>query len=127
VSDMPSESSSRPKRSPAFVAVKWYSLALALMFLAYGGLKIVLGALDRDYSAFPRATIFLLVGLVLSAVCVAYRDGKHWGWYGLVVLNGIVLLLALIGITNVYNLPFLILSAAALALLFSRPLKAEIR
>jgi len=121
---------SRPVEEPqprnwAFLGVKWYGYVFALMFLLYGGLKLVLGALDRDYTDTPKFIIFLLAGLVLLGLTMAFRDFKKWGWYGLVVLNGLVVITALFSITDFYNLPFLILSLAVLGALFSPVVRGE--
>lgn len=112
-------------RNWLFWGVKWYGYVIAAMFLLYGGLKLVLGALDRDYKDVPTNVIFLLAGLVLFGIALAFRDRKTLGWYCLVGLNGLVVLVAAVTITNMYSIPYLILSGAALAALFSKVVKGE--
>jgi hypothetical protein len=113
-------------RFRAFVIVKWYGYIISLMFILFGGVKLILGALDRDYSDAPTYVISLIEGLILLGLTMGFRDRKKWGWYGMVGMNGLFVLTALIGIGQLYNFPFLILSIAALLLLFSRAVKDEI-
>lgn len=119
-------STTEPLAPLMFRIVKWYGYIFALMFLLYGGLKLVLGALDRDYSDAPKYMITILEGVLLLGLCLAFRDRKRWGWYGLVGLNGLIALLALVTINQVYSIPYLVLSGGALALLFSPTVKEEI-
>jgi hypothetical protein len=109
-----------------FVVAKWYSYIFAMTFLLFGGVNIILGVLDRDYSNTPQSLVFLIVGVVLITICVGFRDKKHWGWYGLIAVNGLVVLGALIGYGDTLNLVFLILSLVCLGLLFAPGTKAEI-
>ncbi len=109
-----------------YLLAKWYGYVFAAFFLLYGGVNIVLGILDRDYSNTPQSLVFLVVGVVLVTICVAYRDLKAWGWYGLVTVNGLVVIWALVGYSELLNLVYLLLSVAALGLLFARRTKARI-
>ena len=109
-----------------FLLVKWYNYIFAMFFLLYGGVNIILGVLDRDYSVVPPSLAFLILGIVLMTICVVDRDRKSWGWYGLVGLNGLVALWCLIGYAETLNLVFLLLSLSCLALLLMPQTKAEI-
>lgn len=86
--------------------------------MLYGGVKIILGALDRQYDGIGQFGLILLVGIVIFAVVFGYREARSWGWYGLVTINVLVVIMTLLGLSDPYNLIFLILSAAALGLLF---------
>ncbi len=109
-----------------FRTVKWYCYIFSLMFLFYGGVTIILDFLDHKYDNLAGPFIFLLVGVILINICFAYRDKRRWGWYGLVVVNGLVVLLSLFGLGNIMNIVLLVLSAVMLALLFLPQTKAEI-
>lgn len=114
------------KKPWTFSVAKWYGYAFSLTFLLYGGVKIILGILDRDYSDVTQPFIFVLVGVVLMNMCFAFREGKNWGWYGLVGMNALSVLLAVFGLRESLNMVVLATSLAALAALFAPPTKAEI-
>ena len=100
-----------------FSVVKWYGYVFALTFVLYGGVQLVLGFMDRDYEEFEQKFIFLILGVILLTVCYAFRDLKNWGWYGMVAINGLIVLLALIGLGSVYNIILMVLSLAAIGAL----------
>jgi len=116
-----------PQTRPlTFLLAKWYGYIFSAMFVLYGGVKIILGILDRDYSDFSQSVIFLLAGVLMATICIAFRDLKHWGWYGLIVINGLVVLAALFGLGETLNLVLLVLSGATLAALFAPTTKSQI-
>ncbi len=102
-----------------FTVAKWYGYIFSIMFILYGGVKILLGFLDRNYEGVSTPFVFLLAGIVMITLCFAYRDNRPWGWYGLVVLNGLVVVLALFGLREAMNIVFLVLSLGALGALLS--------
>ena len=108
-----------------FLLVKWYGYIFSLSFLLYGGGNIILGVLDRDHSQTPISLVFLIVGVILMAICVAYRDHRPWGWYGMVLVNGLVAILCLFGYSETLNLIFLLSSLGCLSLLFTPRIRAE--
>jgi hypothetical protein len=108
----------RDARRPwPFLVAKWYGYVLSWMFLLYGGVMLVLGFLDRNYKDFGQYLVFLVVGGVLLSVCIGYRDGRVWGWYGLVVISGLVAIGALFDPGNYLNIIILVASLAALGAL----------
>ena len=107
------------RRPASFILVKWYGYVFSLFFLLYGGVNIILGVLDRDYSQTPTSLVFLIVGIILMTICIAFRDRKPWGWYGMVVVNGVVAIWCLFGYSEPLNLIFLVASAGCLSLLFT--------
>jgi len=120
-------SGSVSERPPfSFLAAKWYNYIFALVFLLYGGVSLILGVLDRDYSQTGKLLVFLAVGIVLAMIALAFRDRRVWGWYGLVSIQGLVILLGLLHPTNPYNWILIVLSAISLFLLWSPRTKGEI-
>jgi len=113
-------------RPLTFLVTKWYGYIFSSFFLLYGGVNIVLGFLDRDYTNTPKSLVFLIVGIILITTCIAFRDRKVWGWYGLVGVNGMVVIGSLIGYSEGLNLLYLVLSLICLLLLFTPRTKAEI-
>ncbi|MEW5795728.1 MAG: hypothetical protein AB1772_05145 [Candidatus Zixiibacteriota bacterium] len=120
-------SESSTARAPwSFLVAKWYGYILALVFMLYGGVSIILGILDRDYTETGKFLVFLLIGIVLVTIVVGFRDRKRWGWYGLIGLHGLVVVLALFNPGNPYNWLLIVLSAGSLGLLFAKTTKGEI-
>lgn len=104
----------------------WWGYIFAAMYLLYGGVSIILAILDRQYGDMGKPIIFLILGVLLIIVAMAYRDNKSWGWYGLVALNGAIVVLALLGLAHIENIVLLILGIAALAALFSPATKGYV-
>ncbi len=52
------------QRPTTFVLVKWYGYVFSLFFLLYGGVNIILGVLDRDYTQTPKSLVFLIIGII---------------------------------------------------------------
>jgi riboflavin transporter FmnP len=115
---------SEDDRPLAFKAVSWYAHIFAGMFILYGGVKMILSFLDHQYQEIGQWALFLILGLILIVPAVAYKNLKSWSWYGLVVINALVALVALTGITNPYNAAWLVLSLGVLALLFISPARS---
>jgi hypothetical protein len=107
------------------VAVKWYGYVFSTFFLLYGGVNIILGVLDRDYGQTPTSLVFLIVGIILMSVVVGYRDGRRWGWYGMVAIHGVVAIWCLIGYSQSLNFIFLAGSLGCMALLFTPRIRSE--
>jgi hypothetical protein len=109
-----------------YIATKWWGYVLCAMYLLYGGVKVILGFLDRAYGDLSAPLASLIIGLAVAIVMVAYRDRKGWGWYGLVTLNVLVILLAVFQLSFVGNIVLLILGLVALAALFAPATKSHI-
>ncbi|MEW6412438.1 MAG: hypothetical protein AB1483_08195 [Candidatus Zixiibacteriota bacterium] len=97
----------------------WYGFIFAAIFLLYGGVKIILGFLDRNYADMVTPILFLVLGLILIAVAFAYKEQKAWGWYGLIVVNCLVVITAAAGIRHYENIILLIISGVVLYSLFA--------
>ena len=108
-----------------FVLAKWYGYVFAIFYLAYGGVKIVLGVLDRNYNDMTQPFIFLLMGIVLIAVALAFSDERRWGWYGLVGLNVLVVLGSLFSLGHPESYGLIVLALGALGVLFAPATKQQ--
>ncbi len=97
----------------------WWGFGFAAVFLLYGAVSMVLGFLDRKYADMAAPFLFLMIGAVLMYLAWAFRELRMWGWYGQVGVNGLIILLALIGFRHTANLVLLVLAAVALVLLLS--------
>jgi hypothetical protein len=97
---------------------------MAAVYLIYGGIKIVLAMLDRNYAGLGTPIISVAVGVLLVAVAYAYRDRKMFGWYGLVGINGLVILLSVFSMKEYGAIVLLVLSVVALVVLFSPTTKS---
>ena len=107
------------RRPLAFRLAGLYGYIFAIMFLLYGAVNIVLGFLDHNYTDIGKPVAILIMGLVFLAPVIAYYELKTWGYWGLVVLNGLVVVGALVNISQHYNIVPLVLSGAALYFLLS--------
>jgi lysylphosphatidylglycerol synthetase-like protein (DUF2156 family) len=110
----------RPVR---FKLAYWWSFGFAAVFLLYGAVTLVLGFLDRQYGGLAEPFGFLLIGILLITVAYGLRSRKGWAWYGAIVINGLIIVLAAIGFRHYANLIILVLAAAALVLLLSSDTK----
>ena len=99
----------------------WYGMLFSVCFLIYGGVKIVLSILDRNYSDLGTPIIFTVVGLVLISIAIAYRSSRKWGWYGLIAVNALVIVAVIVAYTHYIDGILLVLSSAALVFLLVRP------
>ncbi|MEW5994068.1 MAG: hypothetical protein AB1744_06695 [Candidatus Zixiibacteriota bacterium] len=97
----------------------WYAFIFSAMFVLYGGIKVILSILDRSYADLGKPIIFGLLGLLLITVAFAFKEQKPWSWYGLIGIFGLVILIALLGLSNAYNVAILILTLAALGALIA--------
>ncbi len=101
----------------------WHGFAFAGVFLLYGGVTIILDILDRNYDNLIQPILFAILGLILISVVFAYKEGKTWGWYGLVVINCLIIIGCLFGLKRYENIVLFVLSAAALYMLFASSTK----
>ncbi len=97
----------------------WWGFGFSAVFLLYGAVSLVLGFLDRKYAELSQPFLFLMIGAVLMYLAYAYRELKIWGWYGQVAVNGLIVILAVVGFRHTANIVLLVLAAAALVLLLS--------
>ncbi|MFQ5453619.1 MAG: hypothetical protein ACE5D6_05480, partial [Candidatus Zixiibacteriota bacterium] len=67
-----------------FKIAKWHGFIFSLIFLVYGGVKLILSFLDRNYNELGEPIIFCIIGLILISFAFAYNELKSWGWYGMI-------------------------------------------
>ncbi len=114
------------ERPPAgFLILKWWGYIFSASFLLYGGVNIILGVLDRNHSQTPTSLVFLCLGIMLISISIAFRERRRWGWYGMVVVHGLVVIWSLIGYSEGLNFIFLVASLACLGLLFTNQIRPE--
>ena len=101
----------------------WYGFILSGMFLLYGGVQIVLSFLDRNYSSIGQLIFYTIVGLILITFALAYKELKQWGWYGLIAINGLVVVLGLIGFQKYENIILLVISVGVIISLLAKSTK----
>ena len=104
----------------------WWAFGLATVFMLYGGVSIVLGFLDHNFKDISQPMIFLLLGIILLIIAYAYKGLKPWGWYAQIVINGLIILGAIIGYAQYENIILLILAAGVMVTLFSSDIKAQL-
>ncbi len=101
-----------------------YGFVFALFFLIYGGVKVILAFMDHNYETLRDPILFTIVGIILIALAMAFRDLKNWGRYGLIVVNSLVVIVASFAITRPENMALLLLSGLSLYGLFAPATKA---
>jgi hypothetical protein len=108
----------KSERPMTFKLAGWWGFIFSSIFLIYGGVQIVLGILDNNYKDLNQSIIFALLGIILIAFCFAYVELRRWGWYGLIAVNGLTVLMAIWKI-NIFESIFLLAIAvgALIALL----------
>lgn len=104
-------SDSSTKRPLSFQLARWHGFVFSSIFLIYGGVKIVLSILDRNYTDIAQPIIFAILGAILIAFAFAYSERLSWGWYGLVVLNALVIIASLFDYTRITDIALLAINA----------------
>jgi hypothetical protein len=109
-----------------YLVTKWYNFIFAAIFIVYGSVKIILSILDRNYETVTTSVFFLLLGIILISIWLAYREYKMWGWWGLIGMNAVVIVLALWNITMIGNIILLFLSLVTILLMLAPTTKAYV-
>ena len=111
------------QRPLSFLISLWHGYVIAGIFLLYGGVKIVLSFLDHDFSDMASLIMFVALGLILLMIALSYNEGKKIGWYGLITLNGLIVISTLINYAILESIIILIFSVVVLLLLFKSDTK----
>ena len=119
-------SGKKVKQPLFFNLAKWYGYVFAIVFILYGGVEIILGFMDHNYQDFASYIIFLLLGLILLIIVIAYRDLKIWGWYSMIILYILIIILTLFQIKRAESIVLLVLSMASVYFLLSPDTKGFI-
>lgn len=117
----------KPNRPVTYKIAYYYDLIFAGIFIVYGAVKIILGILDRMYADIALPVLSLLIGVIFMSLTLAFKDLKKWGWYGLIVINALVIILALFDIGRYENVILMLLSAIALFALFSSSVRSSLK
>ena len=104
-----------------FKLAGWYGLVLAGLFLLYGGVKLVLSFLDHNYDDMSQPVVFLFIGLGLLIPVLGFRELKKWGYWGMIGINVLVVVLALFDTGYYENVVLMVFSLAALSTLLAPP------
>jgi len=110
-------SDSSTKRPLSFQIARWHGFVFSSIFLIYGGVKIVLSILDRNYADIGQPIIFAIIGAILIAFAIAYSERLSWGWYGLVGLNALVIIATLFDYARISDI--VLIAINAVIMLFS--------
>ena len=97
----------------------WYGYIISGIFLLYGGVQIVLSILDRNYGKMGEMILFAIIGLILLMTVLAFGEHKKFGWYGMIAMNSLIIILSLFGNWQYDQIILLLLSAISMFMLFS--------
>lgn len=112
--------SDKMKDTPfSFKIAAIHGLIFTGIFILYGLVKVVLSFMDRDYSNIKNYILLAVIGLALISIVKAYWDRKKWGWYGLLGLNGLIILNVMIDYRSVEDLVILFASLGAVYFLLT--------
>ncbi len=111
-------------RPLTFKLANWWGFIFAGMYLLYGVVKIILSFLDRNYDSMASPIGFAIIGAILMGLAYGFRESKKWGWFGLIGINGLVVILSIINVTRFEYAVLLVISAGALYALFAPQTKA---
>jgi len=111
------EKATSPPRPLPFIVAKWYGYVFSTMFLLYGGVKMIFGWLDHDFSNYGSYAIFFAFGSLFMMISFAFRDQKSWGWYGLTAFSSIASVWSLFTLSREGSLALLVLSIFGLVAL----------
>ncbi len=106
------------ERPLSFLISLWHGYIISGIFLLYGGVKIVLSFLDRDFSEMGQLIVFAVLGLLLLMIVLAYDDCKKFGWYGLIGMNVVIIVSALLNYQILESIIILLFSAVSLYLMY---------
>lgn len=111
-------------RPVTYILAQWYAYVFAAMFILYGAVTLILAVLDRNYGDLMTPLILLVAGILLVIAALGYRDLRHWGWFALVAVHGLVVLRALFSLSQVDFVVLAVLSLATLVCLFALPTRS---
>ena len=108
-------------RPVTYILAQWYAYVFAAMFVLYGAVSLILAVLDRNYGDLMTPLVLLVAGILLVIAALGYRDLRHWGWFALVAVHGLVVLRAMFTLSQVDYIVLAVLSLVTLICLFAAP------
>lgn len=108
-------------RPITYKLAQWYAYIFAATFVLYGAVSLILAVLDRNYADLMTPLVLLVAGILLVVVALGYRDLRHWGWFALVAVHGLVVIRALFSLTQIDYVILALLSLISLVCLFAPP------
>lgn len=109
----------KSNRPLTYRIAQWHGFIFAGVFLLYGGVTVILDTLDRNYDNLSQPILFGLLGAILISFAFAYKEMKRWGWYALVFVNSLVVIIGLLDLQQYENIVLVLFSAVALYALFA--------
>ena len=103
--------------------IGWFGIILACTYLVFGIVNIVLSILDRSYANFGDNLVIIIYGIPILAASIAFKNGKRQGWYGLMIIFALFVIMAIAHLNNVYNIAIGIISAALLIAMLTPRIK----
>lgn len=83
----------------SFRLSKWWGYAFSIMFLLYGGFRILFSVLDREAQAHAGQSTNILepllivgIGVLLFMIVYEFSQGKKWSWATLLFVNVAIVL-----------------------------------
>ncbi len=98
--------------------IGWFGIALSLTYIIWSVVSIILSILDRTYASFGENLIILIYGTPILILSSGFRNKQRWGWYGLAVVLGFVVIWSLFTFKDIYGLIWGILALGALIGIF---------
>jgi hypothetical protein len=83
--------------------IGWFGVILSATYLLYGIIGTVLTILDRTYKDIDRNIVMIMYGIPILVVSMGFKDLQKWGWYGLLIVMGLVILWSAFHLSDVYE------------------------
>jgi len=107
----------------AVKVIGWFGIIFACTYLLWGVVGGILSILDRTYKDIDQNIVFIMYGVIIIIVSIAFKNMKKWGWYGLTLLLAFFIIWTLFSYVDIYGIIWGILSLAALIGILSSPVR----
>jgi amino acid permease len=82
--------------------IGWFGIVLAITYLLYGVISIILSILDRTYQDIGLNVLSLMYGLPILIISIGFRNLQRWGWIGFAAILAFMVIWSGLHITDVY-------------------------
>jgi hypothetical protein len=93
--------------------IAWFGIALALTYLIWGIVSIILSMLDRSYKDLGDNIVIILYGVPVMAASIGFKSGHKWGWMMLFIVLLLVIGWSVMTFRDPYGLVWGVLATAA--------------